>query len=64
VHAPHFRWLARRLNATYTLADDAPTTVVVFDDAAAASSFCDRHRRECALPVVLLTLEALLGDDM
>jgi hypothetical protein len=65
VHAPHFRHLAWRLNRTYTLAAYAPTTVVVFDDAAAAAAFCERHPRECALPGVhSLQLAALLGDAM
>ena len=62
VHAPNFGHLHTRIEATYRLAIGAPpTTVVVFDDAAARIAYCGRYRADCAHPeVVTLTLASLL----
>ena len=66
VWSPHFHHLENRLMQTARFAvGNIPTTVVVFDDAAAHAAFCARHPKGCSPDVKLypLNLKALLGDE-
>ena len=66
VWSPHFNHLENRLLQTARFAvGEVPTTVVVFDDAAAHAAFCARHPAGCNPDVKLypLNLKALLGDE-
>ena len=66
VYSAHFHHLENRLVQTAHFAvGKVPTTVVVFDDAAAHAAFCARHPKGCSPDVKLypLNLKALLGDE-
>lgn len=66
VHEPHFAVLARRLRLTSELAAGSgprPTTVIVFDDAAAGELFCARFGEVCDSHVIRLHLRGLIGAE-